>query len=189
GRRSSSMGASGRASRSGIEQGIELALQLAQCARQFAVAAFGLVAQLLQFMREVERGQYRDAVDRRHAVGAAYLAHTGIEQLRRGYQSVALAGLDADGVLAVEDADAGRFAAAHVCCSSDLSRAIMASTRERACSFLASSWARSPASCSCCWRRLRFSSASRRVRSASASKRALSARSCSITSGLSMSAR
>src|SRR3546814_187649 len=41
-----------RQPRSGIEQGIELALQLAHRARQLAVAAFGLFAQLLQFRSE-----------------------------------------------------------------------------------------------------------------------------------------
>ena len=70
--------------------------------------------------------------------------------LRRGNQAVAFFGLDADRVFAVEDADVDRFAVAHVCCSSDFSRAIIASTRERACSFFASNCERSLASCSCC---------------------------------------
>src|SRR5690606_20368285 len=39
-----------RQPRSGIEQGVELALQLAHRARQFAVALLGLFTQLLQFV-------------------------------------------------------------------------------------------------------------------------------------------
>src|SRR3546814_14042225 len=70
-----------RQPRSGIEQGIELALQLAHRARQLAVAAFGLFAQLLQFVGAVQRGQHRDPVARGPAVGAAHLAHSRDAQL------------------------------------------------------------------------------------------------------------
>ena len=119
---------------------------------EFAVAAFAFVAQLLQFVREVQRGQHGDAIERGHAVAAADLAHLAVEQLGGGHQAVAFVGLAADvysrssrrmltGSLALRT---------HVCCSSDFSRAIIASTRVRACSFLASSVERSPTSCSCC---------------------------------------
>src|SRR4051794_17753986 len=56
-------------------------------------------------------------------------------------------------------------------CSSDFKRRIIASTRERACSLRASSCARSVASCSWLWRRLRFSSCSVRHSSSSRSTR------------------
>ncbi|KAG1437008.1 hypothetical protein G6F57_020430 [Rhizopus arrhizus] len=131
-------------------------------------------------MGQVQRGQYRHAVHGGHAVAAADLAHAGIEQARGGHQAVAFIATDAHGVFTIEDADTDRFGT-HVCCSRDLSRLIIASTRERACSFLASSVERSATSCSCWWRRLRFSSARRWLRSSNASTRA--AKSCSWARG------
>ena len=45
-----------------VEQPVELALQLAQAAGDFAATALVFVAQLLQLVREVERRQYGDAI-------------------------------------------------------------------------------------------------------------------------------
>src|SRR5207342_2361452 len=128
------------------------------------------VLELQQFVRKVQCRQYRDTIERRHLVVAADLAHACIEQMRRGHQAFASFRIDADGEFAVEDLYADRVA--HALFSSDLRRVIMASTRERASSFLLSSCARSAASCSWPWRRLRFSSASRRTSSSSLSRRA-----------------
>src|SRR5690554_6928023 len=165
----------------------------AQLALKRAEDAFNLQvtrAQLLQLVGQVECRQYRHAVDRGHSAGPPDLAHFGIQEPGCSHQRLAPVGTDADRVFTVQDADADRLAVgAHVCCSSDLSLAIMASTRERACSFLASSCERSPAACSCCWRRPWFSASSWRTRSTSSSIRAARVRSLSIWSRLSMGAR
>src|SRR5690606_16255580 len=157
------------------EQAVQALVQAVQYACQLALACVAFLARLLQFVRQVQGGQHRQPVQRNHAVAAADLAHARIQHACGGAQAVALLRCDAHGVLAVQDAYFDRLGA-HVCCSSDRSRAIIASTRERACSFFSSSCARSPISCSCCWRRLRFSSARRWQRSASASIRAARAR-------------
>src|SRR5690606_25517334 len=77
--------------RSGIEQGVELRLQRGKRGGDLALAAPGLAAQLLEFVRQVERGEDRDAIDGGHAVGAAHLAHAGVEQAGGGHQAVDLA--------------------------------------------------------------------------------------------------
>ena len=64
-------------------------MQIAQGARKFAVLCGLLVAQLLQLVGQVERGQHRDAIGRGHAVGAAHRAHASIGVL--GAVSVATA--------------------------------------------------------------------------------------------------
>src|SRR5690606_32168371 len=90
----------------------------------------------------------------------------------RADQAVALLGFAADQVIPIEDLYGHRFT--HVWfCSSDFSRLIIASTRVRACSLRAIKPARSLASCSWLWRRLRFSSLSRRQASTSRSTCAL----------------
>src|SRR4249919_1708961 len=157
-----------------VEQTVQLAVQVVERANELAIAAIAFAAQLLQLVREVQCSEHGNAIERGHAVVAANLAHFVVEQLRGGHQAVAFVGLAADGVFAIEQADADRFAGLriHVCCSSDLSRAIIASTRVRACSFLANSVDRSLASCSCCMRRLRFSSLRRRAWAPSSSRRA-----------------
>src|SRR5690606_32058663 len=157
------------------EQPVQAPVQAVQNPCQLALVGIALLARLLQLVGQVQRGQHCQPVQRDHAVAAADLAHARIQHAGGGPEAVALVRSYTDGVVAIEDAYFDRLGA-HVCCSSDRSRAIIASTRERACSFFSSSCARSPISCSCCWRRLRFSSARRWQRSASASIRAARAR-------------
>ena len=63
---------------------------------------------LLQFVRQVQRGQHGQAVWRDHLVGAAQLAHARVEHACGRGQAVAFRVGDADRVFAVEDADADR---------------------------------------------------------------------------------
>src|SRR5690606_9656657 len=169
------------ASTRAVDGVIQTPVQITQRVLEVALLFGQLITQQLHLVGQVQCGQYRDAVDRGHTVVATDLAHPCIEHTRGGGEAVAFVRLHANGVITIKDADADRFALAHVCCSSDLRRVIIASTRERACSFLASSCERSAISCSCCWRRLRFSSASRWLRSNSNSRRA--ARACSWAAG------
>src|SRR5262249_42137166 len=80
---------------------------------------------------------------------------------RRSEQSGALFRRAANQEFAVEDVDRDRGRFAHALFSRERSRAIIASTRERACSFFASRFARSADSCSWLARKLRFSSVRR----------------------------
>src|SRR5690606_2440253 len=129
-----------------------------------------------------EGGEDSDAVDAGHLVATPDVAHLAVEQCGSAQQSVTLVRFAGDQVIAVEDADVDGFA--HAFCSRDRSRRIMASTRALACSFLVSSAARSPMSCSWLVRRLRFSSARRRTRSARRSILSPSPANCSCGSGV-----
>src|SRR4029077_1722222 len=112
------------------------------------------------FVREVERGHHRDAIDADDPAAVADLAHPGIEELGRIEQRGTVIVRAGDDVLLLHDAhaDPGLVLLRHAPCSMVLSRPIIASTRVRTCSFLCTSAARSPASDSCRARSARFSS-------------------------------
>src|SRR5271156_6788594 len=88
-----------------------------------------------QFIRHIQRGYDRDAIQTDHFSAVANLAHLGVQELRRIEEVGAL--LDGTGnvILLLEYAHAhSRLVVAHAC-SIDFSRPIIASTRARTCSF------------------------------------------------------
>src|ERR1700749_505111 len=128
---------------------------LCQCSG-IVVAA---LLELQELMRDIERGQHGDAIHALRARRVADFTHLRIEITRSGDKSRFFLRRAADEEFAFEDVDGDGLA--HPLFSSARSRAIIASTRERACSFFASRFERSAESCSWLTRRLRFSSARR----------------------------
>src|SRR5258706_1302386 len=120
-----------------------------------------VLSRLQQFVRDVQSGHDGYAVEALRTARAADFAHLAIQVAGSGDQTRAFLGGTADQEFAIEDIDGNRCRFAHALFSRERRRAIIASTRERACSFLASRFARSAVSCSWLTRRLRFSSASR----------------------------
>src|SRR5699024_7910021 len=146
-----------------LQDGFKLEPQPGQVAGQRGALGLLLLAQIQQFVGDVNRGKHGQAVEPGALGGVAQLAHACIQKGRRLEQAVALLGLASEQEFAIGQFDGYRFAHAHAppaqaLSSSDFSRWIMASTRLRACSLRAIRLARSPLSCSWLWRRPRFSS-------------------------------
>src|SRR5690606_31535386 len=160
------------------QHAVDARAKVDQQALQGLLPLAGLGVGLEFLMGEVERREDGDALQRGALVARLHLPQPLVEQARRAQQALALVLGAGDQVALVEQTNFYRLA--HAFCSRDFRRWIIASTRERACSFLAISAARSPTHCSWATRSWRFSSARRCTASTSCSIRW---RSCSEGAG------
>src|SRR5690348_11917689 len=105
-----------------------------------------MLAQLNQFVSDVQCRHHGDAIDAGGTGMLADFAHLAVEVARRRNQAGTLLRRAADEEFPIQDADRDRPLAAHAPFSRERKRAIIASTRVRACSFFASRSERSAAS-------------------------------------------
>lgn len=134
---------------------VQVLVQVGQGLLQCYCLVGVFVVQQLQFVGQVQCGQYGDVVDGGYVVVVVDFVYVCIEQVCSCYQVVVFVGVDVYGVFMIEDVDVDWFGV-YVCCFRDLSWLIIVFICECVCLFLVSSVECLVISCFCWWCRLWF---------------------------------